>query len=79
MSFNIEFKEFKCSKIIMFCFTQHFFYYLGRGGYVNEALVEDDVSSRILYPPDPDPRLDRARSQLSAVSKVNIPGAVSYK
>lgn len=55
------------------------FFYLGRGGYVNEALVEDDVSSRILYPPDPDPRLDRARSQLSAVSKVNIPGAVSYK
>ena len=52
---------------------------------MNPGLVEEDGvvgGSRLAYPgagPAGPAAEDRARSQLSAVSKINIPGAVSYK
>ncbi|XP_023342184.1 ATP-binding cassette sub-family G member 8 [Eurytemora carolleeae] len=51
-------------------------------GYLNQGLVEDERGrSRLEYYPEEEARFtqERARSQLSIASRVNGPGALSYK
>ena len=51
-------------------------------GYLNQGLAEDERGrSRLEYYPEEEQRFttERARSQLSVASRINGPGALSYK
>ena len=45
----IEYDELKLAQILGVLDVLHVYYFVGRGGYINEGLVEDDAASRIIY------------------------------